>query len=192
MLAMWVVMMAGMMLPSASPTIRLYQALQSGTAAEARRSVALFAFGYLFAWSLFSVAATALQWALSEGALLSPTMKSATPALSAAAFIAAGLYQFSAAKRACLAQCRSPAQFLVRHRREGLLGAFRVGARHGVYCIGCCWALMALLFVFGVMNLLWVAAIAALVLAEKVLPARARIPAWGGAAMVGVGILLLN
>jgi predicted metal-binding membrane protein len=119
-------------------------------------------------------------------------MKSEAPLLSALIFIAAGLYQFSPMKQACLSKCRSPAQFLVEHWSEGRLGSLVLGVKHGAYCVGCCWAVMALLFVFGVMNLLWVAVLAALVLLEKLFPSGPRISAWSGVAMVLMGLLFLN
>jgi len=190
MLVMWAVMMAAMMVPSAMPTIRLFAALRGQRPAGAR-STALFAAGYLVAWTGFSVAATAAQWALASTALLSAAMASEGPRLCGALFLAAGLYQFSPLKRACLAQCRSPARFLVERHREGLDGALAMGIEHGMHCIGCCAALMALLFAFGVMNLLWVAALSAYVLAEKVLARGRGFARASGAAMLAVGVLFL-
>jgi predicted metal-binding membrane protein len=188
---MWVVMMVGMMIPSATPAILLFASLRrhSGTGTA---STTLFTLGYIIAWGAFSLAATSAQWALSAGMLLSSSMKSEAPLLSALIFIAAGLYQFSPMKLACLSKCRSPAQFLVEHWSEGRLGSLVLGVKHGAYCVGCCWAVMALLFVFGVMNLLWVAVLAALVLLEKLFPSGPRISAWSGVAMVSMGLLFLN
>jgi predicted metal-binding membrane protein len=192
MFAMWVVMMAGMMIPSAAPAILLFASLRRHSSAGSSASTTLFTLGYLIAWGAFSFVATLAQWALSAGTLLSSSMTSEAPLLSALIFISAGLYQFSPVKQACLSKCRSPAQFLVEHWREGRLGSLAVGVKHGAYCVGCCWAVMALLFVFGVMNLLWVAVLAALVLLEKLFPSGPRISAWSGVAMVLMGLLFLN
>lgn len=191
MFAMWTVMMVAMMVPSAAPAILLFAALRSHTRSGTVAATLVFASGYLAAWTAFSLAATAAQWVLAGAALLTPEMESRTALMAALLFAAAGLYQFSPLKHACLAKCRSPAQFLVDRHRPGRWGAFRMGIEHGAYCIGCCWALMALLFAFGVMNLLWVAALAAYVLAEKVVPAGRRLAAVGGAGMLALGMLLL-
>jgi predicted metal-binding membrane protein len=191
MFAMWAVMMVGMMIPSAAPAILLVSALRRSTA-DGLRATTLFAMGYLIAWIGFSLLATTMQWALAEASLLSPMMTSEGPQLGGSIFIAAGLYQFSPLKRACLSKCRSPAQFLVDHWRDGRSGPLVVGIEHGAYCVGCCWAVMALLFVFGVMNLLWVAALAAFVLVEKLVASGPRIGAWTGIVMLGMGLLLLN
>jgi predicted metal-binding membrane protein len=167
---MWVVMMVGMMLPSAAPMILLVAGThrrQGGPHAQAR--TAAFAAGYLIAWIEFSLAAALAQAALHAGALMSPSMATQSARISGAIFLAAGLYQWLPLKHACLAHCRSPVHFLSEHWREGISGAFTLGLQHGLFCIGCCWVLMALLFAAGVMNLAWVAAIGALVLVEKTL-----------------------
>lgn len=190
MLAMWAVMMAAMMVPSAMPAIRLFAALR-GQGPSGGRSTALFAAGYLVAWTGFSVAATAAQWALASTSLLTAAMASDDPRLCGALFLAAGLYQFAPIKDACLGQCRSPARFLVERRRDGLAGALAMGAEHGLHCIGCCAALMALLFAFGVMNLLWVAALSAYVLAEKVLARGRGFGRASGVAMLAIGVVFL-
>src|ERR1700694_2348098 len=192
MFAMWVVMMVGMMIPSAAPAILLFSALRGHSRTNGLGATTLFAMGYLIAWTAFSLAATAAQWALSEASLLSPLMASERSELGAFLFIAAGLYQLSPLKHACLSKCRSPAQFLVEHWRDGSLGPLVVGIDRGIYCVGCCWAVVALLFVFGVMNLLWLAVLAAFVLLEKLLPSGSRIAVWSGIAMLGMGLLLLN
>lgn len=192
MVVMWAVMMAGMMIPSAAPAILLFTSLRRHAGASPAVHGLLFASGYLAAWTAFSLAATAMQWWLSERSVLSAQMTSEGAAFAGALFIAAGLYQLTPLKLACLAKCRSPAQFLVEHRREGARGAFAMGAHHGLHCTGCCWALMALLFAFGVMNLLWVAALAGVVLLEKLFPAGAHAARVAGIAMAGFGILLLN
>jgi predicted metal-binding membrane protein len=193
MLAMWWVMMLGMMLPSAAPMILLYARVHRRSAAGPNPLVptALFASGYLLAWGAFSLAATLLQWGLAEAALLSPDAMRAGAPLGAALLVAAGAYQVTPLKRRCLVHCRAPVEFLARHWRGGRRGAVRMGVHHGLYCVGCCWMLMALLFVGGVMNLLWVAAIAGLVLAEKLLPRGEWIARAGGAAMIALGGVLL-
>src|SRR5882762_3107266 len=193
MFIMWVIMMVGMMVPSAASTILLFAALQgiSEQGARTYRATALFIFGYLLVWTAFSLVATAAEWGLSEAALLSPMLASTTPALSGVLFILAAVYQLTPLKNACLRKCRSPAQFLVEHRRTGRLGPLLLGMEHGAYCVGCCWVLMALLFTVGLMNLLWVAVIAAFVLVEKLMPAGPLIGRVGAALMLGAGVLLL-
>ena len=170
--AMWAVMMAGMMLPSAAPAILIHaRVARSGESPE--RPVLrtyLFAAGYLVVWCGFALAATALQGALARRAWLTPMMESATPALSAALLALAGLYQGSGAKRACLRHCRGPVAFLAEHWRPGAGGALAMGVRHGLYCVGCCWALMLLLFAGGVMSLAWIAGLSLFVLFEKLSP----------------------
>jgi predicted metal-binding membrane protein len=172
MFVMWAVMMVGMMVPSATPMILLYARVRRRRATGARPDVptASFFLGYIAMWTGFSAAATTLQWALERAALLSPTMVSASPLLAGAVLILAGLYQVTPVKEACLNRCRSPIDFLSRRWRHGSWGAFVMGVEHGAFCVGCCWFLMGLLFVGGVMNLLWVAAIALFVLIEKVTP----------------------
>jgi predicted metal-binding membrane protein len=169
--AMWWVMMVAMMIPSAAPLVLLYGRVLRHRAAQDAPAYAPSLFvlaGYLSAWLAFSLGAAALQEALQDADRISAMMLwSKSAELSATVLAAAGLYQLSPLKHACLAQCRSPAQFLARHWRPGRGGAFRLGALHGAYCVGCCWLLMALLFVGGVMNLLWIAALTAVVLLEK-------------------------
>ena len=167
---MWVVMMAGMMLPSAAPMILLVASThrrQGGPRAQTR--TAAFATGYLVAWTEFSLAAALVQTALHAGALMSSSMATQSTRVSGAIFLAAGVYQWLPLKQSCLTHCRSPLHFVSEHWREGVSGAFTLGLQHGLFCIGCCWVLMALLFAAGVMNLGWVAAIGALVLVEKLL-----------------------
>lgn len=190
---MWAVMMVAMMLPSAVPTLRVYRAAVS-TRNEKRGPDALtavFAAGYVFAWTVFSAAATLLQSTLHGWSFVSPAMRATTPTLAGALLVAAGVYQWTPLKRACLARCAFPLQSLTRHWRSGASGAWRMGVVHGAYCAGCCWLLMALLFVYGMMNLAWVAAIAAYVLAEKLLPTQKWLPRLAGAlAIVWGGALL--
>ena len=171
---MWVVMMIGMMMPSAAPMILIYARVGRQAAVQGKPFAASgwFAGGYLFAWTIFSLVATSVQWALERAALLTPMMESASNTLGAAVLILAGVYQWTPLKETCLSHCRSPLLFIQHHggfRREPY-AALSLGFRHGIYCIGCCWALMALLFVGGVMNLFWIAVLAILVLLEKIVP----------------------
>jgi predicted metal-binding membrane protein len=198
MVAMWWVMMVAMMSPSAAPTVLLYarvhrHALTQGEIQDKLAPTGAFVAGYLLVWLGFSVAAAALHWLLEREAIVSATMmNSQSRWLSGIVLIAAGMYQLSPLKNACLSHCRAPAAFLSRHWRPHRLGALRLGALHGAFCIGCCWMLMALLFVGGVMNLVWIAVLAILVLVEKVFPAgpwvgRAAgvaLIAWGGATLL--------
>jgi predicted metal-binding membrane protein len=191
---MWAVMMVGMMLPSAAPAILLYATVMRNSA-QAEAPVAktyAFAAGYLLAWIGFSLAATLLQWGLAEAAVLSPMMVSTSPSLGAVLLTLAGVYQLTPLKQACLTRCRAPAAFIAQHFRPGIAGALRLGAHHGLYCVGCCWALMLLLFAGGVMSLLWIAAITIFVLLEKLVPYGAQGGRLSGALLVlaGVGVLL--
>jgi predicted metal-binding membrane protein len=172
MLLMWVVMMVAMMTPSIAPMVLMFASVSDKRRKEMRPYVpaGIFLSGYLFAWAAFSLMATAVQWSLHSLALLSPMMVSTSPYLGASILLTAAVFQWTPLKKACLAHCRSPLGFLVTHWRAGALGAFRMGLHHGLYCTGCCWALMALLFVAGVMNLPWVAILSIFVLAEKILP----------------------
>jgi len=191
--AMWAVMMAGMMLPGAAPTILLYGALvrKNGERGTVLPAVWIFTSGYLAVWTGFSLVAALLQAALEAAALTTPTMSSSSNSLDALLLIAAGTYQWLPLKEVCLRKCRNPIEFLATRWRAGTGGAFRMGAEHGVYCTGCCWALMLLLFVAGVMNLLWVALIAGFVLVEKLLPAHRFTSRLAGAALLLSGLALL-
>jgi len=166
--AMWAVMMAAMMVPAATPVIMLYARISSARNPRTRALLCSAAFlaGYLVAWTGFSVLATLLQWGLHALALTTPLM-TATPVLGALLLVAAGIYQWSPLKLACLAQCRAPLGFLMNRWRPGASGAAVMGAAHGAYCIGCCWMLMLLMFVLGMMNLYWTVALALIVLLEK-------------------------
>lgn len=190
--AMWVVMMVGMMLPSAAPMLLTFAALHRKKAAAVERvvPVLLFALGYLLVWSGFSLLATVLQWALDRLTLLSPMLATTDTLLGGAVFLLAGVYQLTPLKQACLNHCRSPFAFLFGRWRDGWGGALRMGLEHGVFCLGCCWLLMALLFVVGVMNLLWVAALTLFVFGEKLLRGGVWIARIGGIAMAGYGIWL--
>jgi predicted metal-binding membrane protein len=182
---MWAVMMAAMMLPTAMPMVTVFGSLNKSQG-ESVRTIAFVA-GYLALWTVFAAAATAAQWALQSSGLLSPMIVSMSPMLSGALLMIAGTFQFSPLKRACLRACRSPLGFLLTDWRGGLSGAARMGVRHGLYCLGCCWALMALLFVGGVMNLLWIAALTLLVAVEKLAPNGDLLARALGALMIGAG-----
>lgn len=197
MIAMWWVMMVAMMTPSAAPAILLYaqvhqHALTQGHAPHLHAPTGLFASGYFLAWLGFSIAATALQQVLElSGVLSAMTMGSQVRWVSGALLIGAGAYQLSSIKNACLAHCRSPASFLSQHWRPHALGAVRLGALHGAYCVGCCWMLMVLLFVGGVMNLVWIAALSLLVLAEKLLRRGRWVGHATGVVLVAWGLAVL-
>lgn len=190
---MWIVMMIAMMLPSATPMIVMFSGTQQRRREQGRPAVAttVFVLGYLLVWSGFSVLAAALQWGLHRASLLSPMMVSVSPALGGGLLIAAGIFQWTALKDACLTVCRSPLSFMTTRWREGVGGALRMGLEHGLWCAGCCWLLMALLFVAGVMNLLWVAALSAVVLVEKLAPAGRIVSRAAGAVLVIWGSALL-
>lgn len=193
MLLMWSIMMVAMMVPSATPMVLLYrQVARKNRLPHTGLGTALFAGGYVTAWTLFSLVATVLQWQLEQAAWLSPMMTSSSPLFGGAVLILAGLYQWTPWKDACLRHCRGPLLFISQHWRPGLAGAWRMGLHHGAYCIGCCILLMALLFVGGVMDLLVIALIALVVLLEKLLPGGqllARILG-GGAITLGLGLIL--
>jgi predicted metal-binding membrane protein len=187
---MWAVMMVGMMAPSASPMVMLFARIQKGRDAEGRTMAAsvLFLLGYLLVWTGFSLAATLIQWGLHNAMLISPMMVGTNPLLGGVVLVAAGIYQWTPAKQACLMRCRSPIGFLLTEWRDGDWGALVMGFRHGLYCTGCCWLLMLILFVVGVMNLLWVALLTAYVLLEKFLPQDRWMSRVTGLALLGWGI----
>jgi predicted metal-binding membrane protein len=186
--AMWAVMMTGMMLPSAAPMLLLYGAVARRSAqASAGRLIYTFAAGYLIVWAAFSLGATALQRVLAELLLVSRMMEITSPAMGAALLLAAGVYQLTPLKLACLRTCQSPMGFLMSRWRGGLSGSLRMGLQHGAYCVGCCWALMLLLFVGGVMNLTVIAALTVFVAFEKLAPFGAS-----GARISGVLLILAS
>ena len=193
MLGMWAVMMVAMMVPTAAPMTLVYAAVARKAAAQHSPLPPTFVFvaGYVTMWGLFAVLATLAQRGLDAAAVLSPTMTSKSTVFGGAVLVAAGVYQLTPLKHACLKHCRAPAHFLSRYWRRGAIGAFAMGLRLGAYCLGCCWILMALLFVGGVMNLLWIAAIAGFVLLEKTLPFGEKGSAVAGAAAIGAGVLSL-
>lgn len=191
---MWTVMMVAMMLPSAAPMILVFTAVSRGRAAQEQTAarIGIFVLGYLIVWTAYSALAATAQGALHVAALLTPTMAATSRYLGGGLLIAAGIFQWTPLKEACLTTCRSPLGFVMSEWREGVRGALVMGLRHGAYCVGCCWALMALLFVAGVMNLVWVAAIATFVLVEKVVPGGRWISRVSGGLFVvaGVGLLI--
>jgi predicted metal-binding membrane protein len=193
---MWVVMMVGMMLPSAAPMILLYGRVGRTATHEGQpfAASAWFTVGYLLAWCGFSLLATVAQWGLERVMLLTPAMHIANKWLSGTILVVAGLYQWSPLKDTCLSQCQAPLLFIHRYGgfRPDASGALLMGLRHGAYCVGCCWALMALLFIGGVMNLVWIALIAVFVLIEKILPNGHRFGQLTGAGLIMVGLYLLG
>ena len=195
MFLMWAVMMVGMMVPTAAPMVLLFAANSRRRREQQQPYVptAVFLSGYVVVWSGFAVAATAGNWALHVNDLLSSMMgESASAYLGGGLLIAAGLFQLSPLKYVCLKHCRSPLSFLTNDWREGSWGAFNMGLRHGAFCVGCCWILMGLLFVLGIMNLIWIAALAAFVLLEKVAPAGQYIGMTAGILLIIWGVLLIT
>lgn len=196
-LAMWWVMMIAMMMPSAAPLILLYGRVLRHSADKKQIGATytlplLLAAGYLIAWLAFSMVATILQYALQRAALMSSMMLWSKNAwLSAAVLIGAGVYQLSPLKQSCLKHCRSPMQFLTRRWQPGLRGALVMGLEHGAWCVGCCWLLMLLLFIGGVMNLVWIALLALLVLVEKLAPNGAVASRMSGAVLIVWGVITL-
>jgi predicted metal-binding membrane protein len=194
-LLMWIVMMVGMMTPSAAPMILIYARVGrlGATQGAPFASAGWFVAGYLLVWSGFALAATAAQWALERTNLLDARMAESSRLFGAIVLIAAGGYQWTSLKERCLRQCQAPLTFIQRQGgfRRDARGALLLGLKHGAYCLGCCWILMALLFVGGVMNLLWIAAIAILVLAEKVLPPGWQISRISGLGFIAIGSWLL-
>lgn len=193
MFAMWWVMMIAMMVPSAAPTILLFATIKRRQATEENPVHAswLFLAGYLLIWAGFSLVAVSLQWGLDQAGLLSGMMASTSHVLAGIILLVAGLYQWTPIKRACLRYCQSPLLFLSNHWQPDGLGALRMGFRHGSYCVGCCWFLMALLFVVGVMNLAWVAAVAIYVAIEKLLPRSPWLSRIAGVVLMVAGAVVL-
>ena len=193
---MWAVMMVAMMLPTAAPMILLFATVNRKRREQRQPfvSTGIFVAGYLIVWSIFASLAALAQARLHAAALLSPMMVSTSVVLGGVLLIAAGIFQFTPIKKACLSHCRSPLDFITSGWRDGGSGALLMGVRHGAYCVGCCWVLMTLLFVTGVMNVLWIAIIAGFVLLEKVAPS--QISPWvsrvAGVALVGWGVWLLT
>jgi predicted metal-binding membrane protein len=192
--AMWTVMMIGMMTPSVAPMILIYaQVARRQTGTRPFASALWFAGGYLLAWTGFSLLATLAQWGLEQLALLSPMMAGTRRSFGGGLLIVAGVYQWLPLKYSCLSRCRAPLSFVMEHGgfQAHATGSLRLGLRHGLYCIGCCWALMALLYVGGVMNLLWIAALMVIVLLEKLLPGWRHFARASGVAAVVLGFWYL-
>jgi predicted metal-binding membrane protein len=190
---MWAVMMVAMMTPSAAPMILMFAGVNRKRRQQERSyvSTSVFLLGYVMAWAGLSVLAATAQWGLHAVSLLSPMMATTSPVIGSVLLLAAGIYQWTPLKHVCLTKCRSPLGFVLNEWREGRWGALLMGLKHGAYCIGCCWSLMALLLVAGVMNLLWVAAIAGFVLLEKVAPASDRLGRVAGVVLVGWGLWMI-
>ena len=191
MFIMWAVMMVAMMAPSAAPMLLMFAAVNRKRREREAPFVptGIFLAGYVIVWTLFAAGATVGNWGLHQASLLSSMMGAATSGyLGGALLLAAGAFQWSPLKTACLKQCRTPMGFLMTSWREGPRGALRMGLDHGAYCLGCCWALMLLLFVLGVMNLVWIAALAAFVLAEKVTPMSEWVSRGTGVLLAGWGV----
>jgi len=192
---MWVVMMVGMMMPSAAPMILIYARVgrQAELQGKPLAATGYFAAGYLITWAVFSIFATIGQWLLERVSLLTPMMQSASATIGGLVLVAAGLYQWTPMKEACLTHCQSPLLFIQKHGgfRRDPLGSLRLGFQHGLYCVGCCWALMVLLFVGGIMNVLWIAGIAFFVLAEKIVPSGHLLSRIAGVMLTAGGIWLL-
>ncbi len=169
---MWAVMMVGMMLPTASPMVLMFAKVNGNQHREGEPivSTGVFVAGYLAIWAVFALAATLLQWGLQATGLLSSAMGMVNVVVGGSIMIVAGIYQWTPYKNTCLRFCQTPLGFFMTQWRDGVGGAFRMGLSHGAYCVGCCWALMLLMFVSGVMNLLWMAVLVVLILAEKITP----------------------
>ena len=186
---MWWIMMVAMMLPSATPMVLVFAAINRKQKEQGHSYVAtaLFASAYLIVWAAFSIVAVALQWTLESLALLSPMLISASVVLSGSLLLAAGIYQLTPIKQVCLKNCRSPLQFMLMRWRNGRDGAFYMGVEHGAYCVGCCWFLMGLLFFGGVMNLYWIMGLSVVVLIEKIAPGGRWI-----SYILGIGLIIFG
>lgn len=193
--AMWAIMMVGMMTPTAAPMVLVYVQVARHAARTGHRfaAAAWLLAGYLLAWTLFAALATLLQWLLESLAMMTPMMQAASKSIGAAILLVAGIYQFMPAKDACLSRCRAPLEFIQQHGgfQARALPSVRLGFVHGLFCVGCCWALMALLFVVGIMNVLWIAAIMVFVLLEKLLPRARWLSRGAGVLMIAAGLWLM-
>jgi len=191
---MWISMMVAMMLPATAPMVEAFATIARRRRTRRQPYTPTFVFiaGYVLAWSAFSAAATLTQWQLYRAAVLTPTMQNTSTVLAGIALLIAGVYQFTPIKMACLRGCRGPLSFVLGEWRDGHLGALFMGARHGLSCVGCCWALMTLMFCVSLMDLRWAAALAVYAAAEKLLPRGDSIvaPAFGSAAILGGASLI--
>jgi predicted metal-binding membrane protein len=190
---MWWVMMIAMMIPSASPMILLFATINRKQREKGFPffSTGIFAGGYLIAWGGFSLLATAVQWGLEQVGLMSAVLAVTSSLFGGLLLIAAGVYQFTPLKQAFLRHCRTPIQFVTHHWRNGPVGALLMGIHHGVFCLGCCWTLMALLFVGGVMNLFWIVGLSIFVLLEKTIPAGHQLGSLGGIGLIVWGVWMI-
>lgn len=191
MFVMWSVMMVGMMLPSALRTILIYARVAQQASSSILFATFCFISGYLIVWTVFSLTATAAQWWFNQHALLSPMIVSTSDLFGASLLIAAGIYQLTPFKESCLKHCQSPVVFIQRTFKKGYLGAAKMGLHHGFFCLGCCWLLMGLLFVAGVMNLLWIVSITLYVMFEKLLPTNQYTIRISGFLMIIAGFYLI-
>ena len=191
--AMWTVMMVAMMAPAAAPTVLMFARMNRAKRVKAKphRETASFVAGYLALWTAYSLAASLFQWAFHSAGMISANMSFSSEFVSAGVLIGAGIYQWTPLKNACLSHCRTPLSFLMTHWRDGSAGALRMGLEHGTHCVLCCWMLMLLLLVAGVMNLLWMGAITALVLVEKLTPDEPWVTRISGALFIGWGLWIL-
>jgi predicted metal-binding membrane protein len=189
---MWALMMVAMMLPAATPAVLIHAAARRQRQSQGVLTpTGLFVLGYIAAWTVFSLGATLFQWALHDLALLTGAMAIESHLIAGGVLIGIGTYQWSPLKYACLSHCQSPIGFFFGHWREDPVGIFGMGLRHGLYCVGCCWLLMLILFLVGVMNLVWVAGIALYVLGEKLLPVGKRLSQASGVIAIGTGVVLV-
>jgi predicted metal-binding membrane protein len=190
---MWLIMMVAMMTPSIAPLILIFALINRKRKQQQNPFVpsGYLLGGYLLVWAAFSLLATLLQWLLQQISLLNPEMETTSKILGAIIFISAGLFQFTQVKHRCLNYCRTPVTFVHHNWKDGKRGALKMGIGNGTYCLGCCWILMILLFVSGIMNLLWIAIIALFVLIEKVLPAAKPVTFTAGIALIAYGVMIL-
>jgi predicted metal-binding membrane protein len=186
--SMWMVMMIAMMVPAVMPMLAVFRKLDRGARTEL--DTFLFANGYLLAWCVFSVGAAILQWTLHGAGWLRGDLLSVRPLVAAAVLVAAGFYQLTPMKEACLQKCRSPLGFFLANWRDGRWGALRMGFGHGLFCIGCCWMLMLIMFVGGAMSVITMALLSAFILAERVLPAGPWVARLPGVGLIGWGSYL--
>lgn len=190
---MWTVMMVAMMLPTALPMVLAFWSLpQQPPAHSSVLRVVAFVAGYMLVWTSFSLVMTLVQWALLQARLISPMMEIRGPAFGGVLLLVAGIFQFTPLKRACLSRCRSPFSFLMTEWRPGKGGAWIMGLRHGLFCTGCCWSLMTMLFLLGVMNVAWIAALTVFVLIEKTWPGGQWLSPASGALLIAWGAVLLG
>ena len=191
---MWSIMMVAMMVPSASPMIATYAAIHRKQHPNQRAfgAAAAFLLGYIILWTSFSAVATMAQWGLQRATLISAAGVSTNAIFAGALLLVAGVFQWTSWKDACLTRCRSPFLFIMTSWRDGTRGALAMGLEHGVFCLGCCWALMALMFFAGVMNIFWLVLLSLFVLVEKVVPAGDLLGRLAGAGMIGWGLYVIS